>query len=64
LGDQRSCLRIAKKECFEAANILVILANENLISQECMELEYEKINTLCKRITAYANSLSRPKIKK
>ena len=55
--DQRKSLRIAKKECFEAANILVILEIRNLVSKELKESNFARLSTLSRRIQTYSNSL-------
>ena len=58
LGEQRMLLRVSKRECFEAANILVILKIKRLISEEFKESTYLRLYTLCKRIQKYSDSLS------
>ena len=57
IGDQRSSLRTSKKECFEAANILVMLYLRNLLPKELKESTYERLSNLCRRIQSYSNSL-------
>src|SRR5688500_14464720 len=60
--DQRKSLRIAKKECFEAANILVMLENENLIEHTLKKEVYTRLTILSRRIQAYSNSLLPKKV--
>ncbi len=57
-GEQRMSLRIARKECFEAANILVILELERLIHPQLKSTLYKRLSGLCKGIQAYSVSLS------
>ena len=57
VGEQRHLLRIAKKECFEGANILVLLLLENLIEKEVKEDTYESLYQLSKQIESYSRSL-------
>lgn len=57
VGEQRMLLRIARRECFEAANILVILLNESLIQKELKEKTYDRLDILVKRILSYSRSL-------
>jgi four helix bundle protein len=56
-GEQQQLLRVSKRECFEAANILVILVNESLISQESKVERFEDLDILNRRIQAYSDSL-------
>lgn len=57
LGEQRQLLRVAKRECFESANILVMLELENLISVLTKETTYDRLHILSKRIESYSRSL-------
>ena len=57
IRDQRSCLRVSKKECFEAANILVMLYLRNLITSEIKESTYKRLSSLCRRTQKYSDSL-------
>ncbi|MEO5906870.1 MAG: four helix bundle protein [Saprospiraceae bacterium] len=59
IGEQRAALRVAKKESFEAANILVILEIRKLISTELKESTYSRLSILCRRIQTYSDSLGR-----
>lgn len=56
-GEQQQLLRYAKRECFEAANILVILLNENLIESSKKEELFTRLDILSRRIQSYSNSL-------
>ena|SRR5687768_2557738 len=55
--EQKQLLRYSKRECFEAANILVILEIEELISHELKEELYDRLSVLCRRIEAYSHTL-------
>jgi four helix bundle protein len=57
LGEQRQSLRYSKKECFEAANILVVLELKKLITTELKDSTYQRLSTLCRRIQSYSDSL-------
>ncbi len=57
IGEQQQLLRYAKRECFEDANILVILLNENLITMEQKETLFTRLDVLSRRIQNYSNSL-------
>ena len=59
IGEQRQSLRVAKRECFEAANILVILQLRTLITRELKETLYKRLSTLCRRIQKYSDSLEK-----
>ena len=59
VNDQRKSLRTAKKEGFEAANILVILEIRNLISKELKVSLFSRLSILCRRIQTYSDSLGR-----
>ncbi len=57
IGEQRQSLRYSKKECFEAANILVILEIKNLLTKDLKESTYKRLSILCRRIQSYSDSL-------
>ncbi len=57
IGEQRQLLRVAKKECYEGANMMVILQNESLISSEMKNNMFEWLDVESRRIQAYSNSL-------
>lgn len=57
IGEQQQLLRYSRRECYEAANILVILEREKHISSTEKEQLYERLHVLSKRITSYSRSL-------
>jgi four helix bundle protein len=57
VGEQQQLLRYSRRECYEAANILVILEREKHISSTEKEQLYERLHVLSKRITSYSRSL-------
>ena len=59
VGEQQQLLRYAKRECFEAANILVLLHNEDLISFETKDALFEKLSIQSRRIQKYSYSLNK-----
>lgn len=59
IREQQQLLRYAKRECYEAANILTLLAMKELISEETKADLYEQLHVLSRRIQAYSYSLER-----
>ena len=59
IKEQRQSLRYSKRECFEGANILVILQIKKLINKELKESTFERLSILSRRIQSYANSLGK-----
>jgi four helix bundle protein len=57
IGEQQQLLRYSRRECYEAANLLVILEKEKHISTTEKEELYERLHILSKRITSYSRSL-------
>ena len=57
IGEQQQLLRYSKRECYEGANILVILELRNLISPKTKEEIYERLDILSRRIQSYSDSL-------
>ena len=57
VGEQQQLLRYSRRECYEAANILVVLEREKHISCTEKEKLYERLHVLSKRITSYSRSL-------
>ncbi|MCB0656905.1 MAG: four helix bundle protein [Saprospiraceae bacterium] len=57
--EQQQLLRYAKRECFEAANMLVILVNESLVGNDVKEILFDRLDILSRRIQAYSNSLNK-----
>lgn len=56
-GEQRQLLRFAKRECYEAANILVILQKETLIEERLKMVLFEDLDVLSRRIQTYSDTL-------
>ena len=50
-------LNIARRSSFENANILILLHMRSLIAQEVLDRELAKLDTLCRQITNFQNSL-------
>jgi four helix bundle protein len=63
LGEQLQLLRYSRRECFEAANILIILCIEKQITPQFKESTYEKLYILSRKINNYAGSLVKRKPK-
>jgi four helix bundle protein len=61
IGEQTQLLRYSKRECYEAANILVVLLIENLISVERKENLYSRLSKLSSRIQNYSDCLESKK---
>ena len=61
IGEQMQSLRYSKKECFEAANILVVLEIRELISKELKQSTYKRLSILCRQIQSYSDSLDKVK---
>ena len=57
IGEQQQLLRYSKRECYEAANILVILYLRKYITIEKKEILYYRLYKLCQRNYNYSNSL-------
>lgn len=57
LKEQRQLLRYAKRECYESANIIILLEMKALITQNRKSIIYDRLNILSSRIQAYSNSL-------
>lgn len=57
IGEQQQLLRYIKWECYEAANILIILQLKSLISLKTKEDLYERLDILCRRPETYSKSL-------
>ena len=56
-GEQQQLLRYAKRECYEAANILVLLELRLLISPDLKREVYNRLDILSRRIQSYSDSL-------
>ncbi len=57
VNEQKQFLRYAKRECYEAANIIILLEMKSIISVERKQNLYFRLDTLSRRIQAYSNSL-------
>jgi four helix bundle protein len=57
VGEQQQFLRYSKRECFEGANILIILQMRALIALEKKENLFERLEILSRRIESYSKSL-------
>ena len=56
-GEQQQLLRVAKRECYEGANMMVILLNESLISRELKNEMFDRLDVESRRIQAYSDAL-------
>ena len=56
-GEQTQLLRYSKRECFEGANILVLLEKKSLIEKSFKETIFNRLDILCRRIQTYSDSL-------
>jgi four helix bundle protein len=56
-GEQQQLLRYSKRECFEAANIVIILERRSLISKSLKEELFERLDIEARRIQTYSDSL-------
>ena len=50
-------LNMARRSTFENANILILLQRRKLISQESLDQLLGKLDSLCRQITSFQNSL-------
>jgi len=56
-GEQQQLLRYSRRECFEAANILILLEKKSLTSKEKLNSVFNRLDIECRRIQAYSDSL-------
>jgi four helix bundle protein len=56
-GEQQQLLRYAKRECYEGANIIVILELRSLITSGLKDEIFNRLDILCRRIQSYSDSL-------
>ena len=56
-GEQHQLLRYSRRECFEGANILVMLERRALITHELKVELFDRLDILCRRIQAYSDTL-------
>lgn len=50
-------LNTARRSTFENANILILLQRRKLISQDSLDQLLNKLDSLCRQITSFKNSL-------
>ena len=50
-------LNMARRSTFENANILILLQNRNLITQQLLDILLDKLDSLCRQITSFQGSL-------
>ncbi len=55
----RNFLNIAKRSTFENANILIVLHKRTLINDMLLNSLFERLDTLCRRITNFQKSLTK-----
>ncbi|MEO6131016.1 MAG: four helix bundle protein [Saprospiraceae bacterium] len=56
-GEQQQLLRYSKRECFEGANIVIMLQMRSLISVELKEELFNRLDIQARRTQAYSDSL-------
>lgn len=56
-GEQQQLLRFAKRECYEGANILVMLELRLLITSVLKNEVFNRLDILSRRIQSYSDSL-------
>ena len=57
VGEQQQFLRYSKRECFEGANIPIILYMRALVTEKLKESLFERLEILSRRIESYSRSL-------
>jgi four helix bundle protein len=57
LGEQTQLLRYSKRECYEGANILIVLEMKFLITSSFRDNVFNRLDILSRRIQAYSDSL-------
>lgn len=63
LREQQQLLRYSKRECFEAANMTVLLLMEDLIEEDLKNNLFERLDLESRRIQAYSDSLEKSLLK-
>ena len=53
----KNFLNIARSSTFENANILILLQRRNLIREESLAVMLDKLDSLCRQITSFQNTL-------
>jgi len=56
-GEQQQLLRYSKRECFEAANIVIMLEMRSLITTTLKDELFKRLDIESRRIQAYSDSL-------
>ena len=59
IGEQQQLLRYARRECFEAANIVILLHKKDLISESKKDQIKSSLSILSRKIYNYSNSLEK-----
>jgi len=57
LGEQRKLLRVARRECFEGASILILLERKGILSLTEINPILVRLDILSRRINKYMDSL-------
>src|SRR6187551_3125669 len=55
IGEQKQLLRYSKRECYEGANILVMLELKSLITHQLKEEVFDRLDVLSRRIQSYSD---------
>lgn len=63
LREQQQLLRYSRRECFEAANMTVLLLMEDLIEEDLKNNLFERLDLESRRIQAYSDSLEKSSLK-
>lgn len=63
IGEQQQLLRYSRRECFESANMLIILFLEKLIGEDQKINLLDRLDVQSKRINSYSKSLERKRRK-
>lgn len=59
IREQQQLLRYSKRECYEAANIIILLEMISLIKHDQKASLIDRLHILSSRIQAYSNSLNK-----
>ncbi|HLF65424.1 MAG TPA: four helix bundle protein [Saprospiraceae bacterium] len=57
VGEERKLLRVSRRECFEGANILILLERKGLLFAEELDPILIRLDILSRRINKYIDSL-------
>src|SRR5690606_9244984 len=58
-GEQLQLMRYARRECFEAANMLVILDRDGLVDQALTSQLFSRLDLLSRSIHAYMRAIAK-----